>query len=175
MDYFREECPYSANDPRRMGYAVGKQIVGLYATEILLQYALDKANKTYKHDHNLFSLFMKLSRQQRRSVERKYKKLLNSNTKHTWDVFMTVEEFLKYFGNNAITATRYFWQPNRGSYLAEHASILFSPQNLYNLIYALFIELHNYPRKPISKRYDTTYESLEDSLKKDATTPARRA
>ena len=175
VDYFRTKCPYGANDPRRLGYAVGKQIIGLYITELLLQYALDNSGKTYKHDHNLHALFMKLPRQQRRAVERKYKKLLNSNTKHTFDVFMTAEAFLKYLGKNAITATRYFWQPTPGRYLADHASILFTPRDLYNLIYALFIELHNYPSKPIPKRYETTYASLDNSLKKDANAMAHRA
>ena len=35
------------------------------------------------------------------------------------------------------------------------------------LIYAIFIVLHNYPSKPIKKRYDTTFPSLAESLKQD--------
>ena len=35
------------------------------------------------------------------------------------------------------------------------------------LIYALFIALYNYPAKPIVKRYDTTFQSLAESFRKD--------
>ena len=41
--------PYDdLNDPRRMGFGVGQQIVGLYLTEMLLKYALD--NSGVSHD-----------------------------------------------------------------------------------------------------------------------------
>ena len=51
-----------ANDPRRMGFGVGQQIVGLYLTEMLLKYALDNSGVSHGHRHNLHDLFRKLSR-----------------------------------------------------------------------------------------------------------------
>ena len=82
------------------------------------------------------------------------------------DVAETVDSLLHYLGGNAITDTRYFWEPDR-NHVGEHASILFAPRMLRPMIYALFIVLHNYPSKPILKRYDTTFQSLAESFKKD--------
>ena len=99
-------------------------------------------------------------------MERKYTELLNSRKKSAWDVEKSVDSLLKYLGKNAITDTRYFWEPDRG-HLAEHASIVFMPAAIYCLLYALFIVLHNYPSQPIVKRYDTTFQSLAESLERD--------
>ncbi len=84
----------------------------------------------------------------------------------TWDVAKSVDPFLEYLGQNAITDTRYFWEPNR-THIVEDASILIMPNSIRNLLYALFIVLHNYPSKPIVKRYDTQFRSLEESLIRD--------
>ena len=81
------------------------------------------------------------------------------------DVAETADSLLRYLGNNAITDTRYFWEEGR-NHLAEHASILISPRMLYPLVYGLFISLHRYPSKPIVKRYETTFLSLEESLRR---------
>ena len=157
--------PYDdRNDPRRMGFGVGQQIVGLYLTEMLLKYALDNSGVSHGQHHNLHDLFRKLSRPRRRTVERKYTKILNSEW--AWDVAETVDSFLLYLGRNAITDTRYFWEPGR-NHVGEEKATLFSPRMLRPLIYAIFIVLHNYPSKPIKKRYDTTFQSLAESLKQD--------
>ena len=57
LNYFEAKFPHGPNDPRHLGFRVGRQIVGLYIVELLLQYALDNSSKQYKHDHNLYSLF----------------------------------------------------------------------------------------------------------------------
>ena len=158
--------PHERDDPRRLGFQVGRQIVGLYIIEMLLKYALDGSGVAHGAHHNLHDLFRKLSRQRRRAVERKYVEILNSNTEWTWDVAKSVDSFLLYLGKNAITDTRYFWEPDR-SHLVEHASILVMPDTIRSMLYALFIELHNYPSKPIVKRYDTRFESLAKSLERD--------
>ena len=149
-----------------MGFVVGRQIIGLYIIELLLKYALDNAGTSHGHHHNLHELFRSLSRPRRRAVERKYTELLNSEFDRAWDVAKTADSHLRYLGTNAITDTRYYWEPNRG-HLGEHASILFAPGMLRPLLYSLFIVLHNYPSKPIVKRYDTVFDSLADSLRKD--------
>ena len=161
---FNAPFPYDdADDPRRFGFSVGQQIVGLYLAEMLLKYALDHSGASHGQHHNLHELFRNLSRQRRRAVERQYTKILNSTMASALDVAETVESLLRYLGQNAITDTRYFWEPDR-SHVGEHASILFAPELISPLIYALFIVLHNYPSKPSKKRYDTTFQSLAESL-----------
>ena len=59
----------------------------------------------------------------------------------------------------------YFWEPDR-THVGEHASLLIAPR-LRPLLFALFIVLHNYPSKPMVKRYDTVFDSLAESFQKD--------
>ena len=168
--------PYDdRNDPRRMGFGVGQQIVGVYLTEMLLKYALDNSGVSHGQHHNLHDLFRKLSRPRRRTVERKYTKILNSEWPWAWDAAETVDSFLLYLGRNAITDTRYFWEPGR-NHVGEAASILLAPRMLDPLIYALFTVLHNYPSKPIRKRYDTTFPSLAEAFRRSSgpDSPPRR-
>ena len=166
LTLFQATFPHDADDPRRMGFGLGQQVVGLYIVEMLLKYALDDAGVPHGQHHNLQDLFRNLSRQRKRAVERKYKDLLNSEFDWAWDVAETVDSILEYMGNNAITDTRYFWEEGR-SHAADHASILISPRMLRPLVFSLFIVLHNYPSQPIVKRYDTTFISLAESLRKD--------
>ena len=166
LTLFEAPFPHDRNDPRKLGFSVGQQITGLYIIEMLLKYALDNSGVSHGKHHHLHDLFIKLSRPHRRRVERKYTEILNSNTDLTWDVAKTADSLLRYLGEGPITDTRYFWEPNR-THVVESASILVAPPMLRPLIYALFIELHNYPSKPIVKRYDTTFQSLAVSLKED--------
>ena len=163
---FEAKFPHGSEDPRRMGFGVGQQIVGLYVIEMLLKYALDRAGVWHGQHHNLHDLFMKLPRQRRRAVERNYKELLHGEVEWTWDVAITAESLLRYLGANAITDTRYFWEPDR-THIGEHVSILIAPRLLRPLLYALFIVLHEYPSQRIVKRHDTTFVSLADSFAED--------
>ena len=166
LDLFNASFPHKSNDPRATGFSVGRQIVGLYIVEMLLKYALDTSGVTHGRHHNLHQLFRQLSHQRRLAVERKYKQILNSRTEQTWDVAKSVDSLLQYLGKDAITDTRYFWEPDR-NHLSDHASILIMPNTIYSLIYALFIVLHKYPSEPIVKRYDTTFISLAESFERD--------
>ena len=170
LAHFETKFPYAADDPRRLGFGVGQQIVGLYIVEMLLKYALDNAGVPHGHHHNLHQLFKNLSRQRRRAVQRKYTELLNSEFEWAWDVAETADSLLQYLGDNAITDTRYFWDRT------HIGDINPAPRMLRPLIYALFIALYNYPAKPIRavhhgkpivKRYDTTFQSLAESFRKD--------
>ena len=42
-------------------------------------------------------------------------------------------------------------------------------------MFALFIVLHNYPSKPMVKRYDTVFDSLAESFQKDQESLAAEA
>lgn len=166
LAHFEAKFPYDTNDPRKMGFFVGQQITGLYIIEMLLKYAMDNAGVPHGQHHNLQELFRNLSRPRRRAVERKYTEILNSEVESEWDIAKTAESLLQYLGENAITDTRYFWEPDR-NHVGKHASILFAPSMLRPLVYALFIVLHNYPSKPVVKRYDTTFRSLAESFEQD--------
>ena len=47
MDYFNAPFPHGPEDPRELGFEVGRQIIGLYLIELLLKYALDVAQTPY--------------------------------------------------------------------------------------------------------------------------------
>ena len=174
LTLFDAQFPHGKDDPRNMGFNTGKQIIGLYIAEMLLKYALDGTGRKHGSHHNLYELFRNLPRQQRKAVERTYQELLNCHFEWAWDVAETVDSLLLYLGENAITDTRYFWEPGH-QHLAEHASILISPRMMYPLVYSLFIVLHQYPTQPIVKRYNTTFPPLEESLRRDQETLDREA
>ncbi len=166
LTLFNAPFPYEREDPRLLGFFIGQQIIGLYAIEMLLKYALDNAGTSYGQHHNLQKFFKQLSPDNRRAVEKKYIEILNSKEAWTWDIAKTANSLLQYLGKNAITDTRYFPETDR-AHVSGSASILFAPRLLYPLVYALFIELHNYPNGSIEKRYDTKFESLAEALKQD--------
>lgn len=162
LDVFNAEFPHDRDDPRGLGFTVGKQIIGLYLVEMLLKYALDVHSIEHSRTHDLHRLFLKLPRSRRRAVERVYSKILANRATEAFDVQSSAGSFLEYLGTNPITESRYFWE----EYRPGDASIVFSPRALSWLIYSLFIELHNYPTAgPITKRFDTKIVSLEESLK----------
>ena len=73
LDFFNAPFPYDdRNDPRRTGFNVGQQTVGLYLTEMLLKYALDHSGVSYEQHHNLRRLFTDLSESHRGEVLRQW-------------------------------------------------------------------------------------------------------
>lgn len=162
--------PYGPEDSRRLGFAVGRQFLCLHVIEIILKSALDNRRLLRHTRHNLLLIFKKLPPNRRHECECIYRSVLESNTEWTWDIAESVESFLKYLGKTAITDTRYFWDPNR-THVSEDASILFMPEEIRNLLYALFMALHQYPSQPIKKKFDTTFRSLEKSLKEERIRP----
>ena len=161
LDYFNTRCPHETDDPRRLGFQVGRQFVGLYIVEMLLKYALDDLRIEYQRNHGLLDLLRKLPRQRRRAVERKYQEILGNRVEEAWDFQETVDSFLAYLGNNPITDSRYFWErPHTGD-----ISIVFQPDSLSHLLYAMFIVLHQYPESgPLEQRFTTRFRSFIDSL-----------
>ena len=115
LTFFDAPFPHKRDDPRRLGFQIGQQIIGLYIIEILLKYAVDDSGVPHGSNHNLTELFRKLSCQKRRAVERKYTKILNSRMDWAWDIAQSADSLLQYLGTNAITDTRYFWEPGRTS------------------------------------------------------------
>ncbi len=158
---FSTVFPYENSDDRKIGFSLGRQVVGLYLIELLLMYALEDSHITYKLDHNLGRLYGLLPLHKRRAVERKYQELLNNSHESTWDFAKTAESLLHYLGKNPITDSRYFWKRPH----TKNRSIIFDPDILTSLVWALFIALHDYPQKePIEQRFQTEFISFRDSL-----------
>ena len=166
LDFINLKFPHEKGDPCYIGFQVGQRMISLYLIEMLLKYALDNMDREFRRSHNLYSLFKKLPRPQRRALERTYTAILNNRVSSTWDFARTVESLLLYTGSDSITETRYFWE-----HWNQKPTPL-SPGPLIPLIYTLFIELHEYPHeRPIKKRYTTVFVPLEDSLKKSRSRP----
>ena len=163
LDYFNMPFPHEPEDPREIGFGIGRQIVGLYLSEMILKHALDNLNQPYGQSHNLHDLFNALPRPHRNAVESKYSEILSGSVPETWDFASSVASFLEYLGNDPMTDSRYFWERSR----PRNMSIVFFGTSLRHLIYALFIALHNYPEKgQYQKQYHTKFISFEDSLNK---------
>ena len=162
LDYFNAPIPDDQDDSRRFGFNVGAQIIGLYLAEMLLQYKLDDLAIEYEQDHNLQSLFESLPESCCHDVESKYKQLLAYGVDQAWNFERTVDSLLAYLSDDPITDSRYFWEREHG----PGRSIVFMAPRLRNLVYALFIVLHQYPvGVPLEKKYETHFSSFEDSLK----------
>ena len=170
LDYFNAPFPHGQDDPRRIGFGIGTQIIGLYLAEMLLQYKLDDLDIAYEHDHNLRALFNSLPEPYRHDVESKYNQLLAHGVERAWDFEHKVDSFLEYLGDDPITDSRYFWEREHG----PNRSIVFLTPRLRNLIYALFIALHQYPEgSPLENRYETEFPSFEDSLENGEDPPEK--
>ena len=79
LDYFNTLFPHESEDPRRIGFDIGRQIAGLYLTEMLLKHALDDLNQPYDHIHSLRDLFSALPESHRSAAERKYSEILSGS------------------------------------------------------------------------------------------------
>ena len=160
VDYSQAKPPYDdSEDPRVLGWNIGRQITAQYVIEMLLRYSLEKQSIQARNTHDLRYLFNKLPESKRNAVEDRYKVLLNSEVEWTWDVCKTVHSFLSFLGKNPIKNTRYPWQSSK--------DLLYNANMYRYLFYAIFIELHGYPTAEDSfeKRYETQFKSLADSRK----------
>ena len=166
LEYFNVRCPHDTVDPRHVGFQLGRRVVGLYLVEMLLKYAVDDLRKPFGNSHDLLSLLNKLSRPRRRAVEKTYQAILSNRVPWTWEYARSVESLLQFSGNNPITETRYFWEFSR----LPIAPL--SPVTLMPLIYALLIELHDYPSgTSLRKKHKTHFVSLEETLERERQLP----
>ena len=166
LTLFEAKFPLESEDHRRIGFDVGRQIISLYLVEVILKCAFDDPRAIRHARHNLYKLFNSLSIEKIANCERTYRALLNSSKEWEWDIADSVESLLKYLGKTAFTDTRYFWDPGR-THIASFSSILVMPNTIGNLLYALFISLHGYPSEPLEKRFDTYFQSLEESFNEE--------
>ena len=161
LDYFNTPFPHEPEDPRLIGFGIGRQVVGLYLSEMLLKHSLDDLNQPYGHGHNLHDLFNALPLPHRNAVESKYSEILSGSVSEIWDFANSVASFLEYLGDDPMTDSRYFWERIR----PRNMSIVFFNTSLRPLIYALFVALHNYPEEgQYQERYHTKFISFEDTL-----------
>ena len=160
--YYGQQSPRGEQDPRRVGFAVGSQIVGLYLAEMLLKYALDEREIAYAEDHNLEGLFQLLPVSEQESLRRCQARILHSQPGHAWDFERTIDDLLAYLQRDPFTGSRYFWDSKTG----QRGGVLFAPRILIPLIDALFTELHGIVLAPTGTQfYERDFESFEGSLK----------
>ena len=168
LDYFNAPFPHGPEDPRRIGFSVGRQIIGLYLIEMLLQYALDELEQPYDFDHNLHALFINLPPSLREAAENRHARILADRVEEAWDFQRSADAFLEYLGDDPMTDTRYFWERQ---HLADR-SVMLLTDDLRHLIDALIIELHGYPEgPPLEKRYKTNFQSFEESWERSISSP----
>ena len=161
LDYFNAPFPYGEEDPRDLGFRIGRQIIGLYLIELLLKYALDDAEQPYDRTRNFQDLFGALPEQSRCDVEEKYRQLLREGVSEMWDFASSVESFFEYLGDDPFNDSRYFWERRH----RDGMSILFLANSLHLLIYALIIPLYGYPEgEPQKEQFDTKFNSFKDSF-----------
>ncbi|MDE2992288.1 MAG: hypothetical protein OXU67_00220 [Chloroflexota bacterium] len=163
LDMMQVAFPHGPDDRRRIGFSVGQQTLGLHITRLLLLYAVDAAGNWAGQRDSLIELYGKLSEAQRQQVEAKYKEIMQSEAEWEWDVAQTVYSYLHYLGSDPVGDSLFYWEAGR-THVAEDASIVMAPNTVRRLVYALFIALHGYPSKPITKRYDTAFNSLRESF-----------
>ena len=161
LDYFNAPFPHEPEDRRQIGFGIGRQVVGLYLSEMLLKHSLDDLNQPYGHSHSLHDLFNALPLPHRNAVESKYSEILSGSVSEIWDFASSVASFLEYLGDDPMSDSRYFWERTR----PRDMSIVFLATSLHLLIYALIIALHSYPEEgQYERRYHTKFISFEDSL-----------
>lgn len=167
LDYYRVEFPYGEDDPRRLGFSVARQIIGLHLVELLLKYALEGLKIGYAKDHDIGLLFRALPGEHRAAAERKYAEVLRGTVREAWEFARSIESLLAYLGRQAITEARYFWEPQ--DQRSGDASIVFSRWTLEVLIYALFISLHGYPERRDEERpvFETRFLPFEPGAAED--------
>ena len=143
IDCFNTRSPSEQPEQVAFGFALGKQVVGLYIVEVLLKYTREKRKRPYRHDHNLRRLFSGLSPRDKKRIEDKYQDIIRSSPKPALDIESSASRLLTYLGNNPITRTRYFWEHSHPT--TPSMSILVAPHMLTPLIYAILIQAHKYP------------------------------
>ena len=99
--FFERPFPHDESDPRRVGFEVGQKIIGLYLTELLLKYALDKREVKYRNVHDLRYLYRKLPAETKQRVRQKYQEILHNRWEWTWSFARTIDSFLKHFGEES--------------------------------------------------------------------------
>ena len=160
--YYGQQSPREENDPRRIGFAIGEQIAGLYLAEMLLKYALDNRSIGYTEDHNLEVFFQLLPVSDQKSLRGCYKTILHSQPGHCWDIERSIDDLLAYLRHDPFTESRYFWDIKT----VEKEGVLFAPRIFVPLIDSLFTVLHHTRLMPRGTEYfERDFRSLEESLK----------
>ena len=160
--YFGAQSPRTQGDRRRLGFALGSQIAGLYLAEIALKYALDERSIEYEEDHNLEGLFLLLPGREKERLRTSYKKILHSERGHAWDFQRSLEELLRYLDKDPFTVSRYFWDEK----VDERDGVLFSPRMLAPLIDSVLSDLHGFEIGPKDNRFfERDFQSFEESIR----------
>lgn len=170
IDFCQAAAPYEDTDDRRqIGWNLGRQIIAQHVVELALKVELAKHRPKVPKNHDLGQLFRALPQRRRNKAEKVYHAILKNSVAETWDVFRTIDSFVRFLGANPSVETRYYWDDNSVSNTlgVDSFANLISPQAYVHLVYALMIAFHEYPTKPPKDKFDTRFISLKDSLTKD--------
>ena len=170
LDYCLVQDKYTdPNDPRKIGWSLGRQIICQHMIEIALKTELAKHGKAVPSTHDFKSIFKSLPARRQKKAETTYRQILRDQVRETFDVFETVESFFHFLGKRPTVETRYYWEKGSQSNQLglDYFSNLITPDNYVRLAYALMIAFHNYPTEPLVERYDTKFISLRASLEAD--------
>ncbi len=160
--YFTVTPMRGSEDRRRIGFAVGCQIVGLYLLEMSLKCALDERSIEYDGDHNLEGLFLRLPTKDQDIIRNEYRRNLHSEPGPAWDFQRSADTLLSYLGEDPFTATRYFWD----CVPQERDGVLFGPSLLAPLIDTALSELHGFRVSPTEDIvFEKEFQSFETSIK----------
>lgn len=168
MDYCQAKSPYTKEDPRSLGWNLGRQMICQHLIEVALKGELAKHQRSVPRHHDLETMYSGLPKRRRMRVEKLYRQLLESRFQETWDVFETIESSLHFMGRRPTVETRYYWEEDSRSNTlgVGYFGMFVSIENYVNIMYALMIAFHNYPTEEIAKRYDTRFKSLKGSVER---------
>ena len=159
--YFAKRSGAAKGSGRGLGFAIGRQIIGLYLAEIALKYALDERDIDYQDSHDIEMLYLHLPEEERTNLRRGYTKILHSESGHAWDFQRSIDELIRHLAEDPFTVTRYYWDrpPEDGDV------VLFHPERLIPLVDAILSELHGIELAPRKEAYfERDFQSFQASL-----------
>ncbi len=169
LDFCRARGTYDKDDRRLIGWNLGRQIIAQHMIELALKVELAKHRPKVPKNHDLGQLFCALPQRRRKKAEKVYCEELQNSVKETFDVFRTIDSFLKFLGHNPSVETRYYWDEDSVSNTlgVNHFVNLIAPDDYTRLVYALMIAFHDYPTNPMKHNFDTRFIPLKESVNKD--------
>ena len=173
-DYFTQQPSTTAKENTRLGFAIGRQMVGLYLIEIALKFALDERTIKYTKSHNIEVLFSSLPEDVRERLRCRYVRILHSEPGHAWGFQASIDDLVRHLAGDPITVTRYYWD----SRTTKRGIVQFNPAMLVALVDAILCELHGFDLGQPIEEFERDFQSFDASMvemrKRDDSTAHQR-
>ena len=152
--------PKDVQDTDSLGFHQGKQIVGLFIIEIILKCFLADAKPNVKFkgkydNHKLAFLFKELPEEYKISIEQEYQKIISGHNVNLQ--FCRIEGFLKSLGDEPLTRTRYFMEPDKDGCVHVGWPIY----DTYNVVCALMLSFPDWDEDWVPKPFPYYISSQE--------------